>query len=82
MICFLAWIKLMVYLTHTKNKYMVGFLFEEALPIYLKVVLNIFLLITAFILFNSLAYPTTMKFETLKLGYFEYIFNYFQYGIY
>jgi hypothetical protein len=81
-ICFLAWVKLMVYLTQTKNKYMVGFLLEEAVPIYLKIVLNIFLLITAFVLFNCLVYPTTLKFETLKLGYFEYIFNYFQYGIY
>lgn len=62
MICFLAWIKIMVYLTQTKNKYMVGFLFEEAVPIYLKIVLNIFLLITAFVLFNSLVYKTTIKF--------------------
>nr|BAJ99971.1 predicted protein [Hordeum vulgare subsp. vulgare] len=61
-ICFLAWVKLMVYLTHTKNKYMVGFLLEEAVPIYLKIVLNIFLLVTAFVLFNSLVYQTTIKF--------------------
>jgi hypothetical protein len=61
-LCFLAWIKLMVYLTQTKNKYMVGFLLEEAVPIYLKILLNIFLLVTAFVLFNSLVFQTTIKF--------------------
>lgn len=56
-ICFFAWLKLVTYLTQTKNKFMVGFLLEETLPIYLKILLNIFLLITAFVLFNTLVYP-------------------------
>jgi len=37
---------------------------------------------TAFVLFNMLVCTASIKFETVELGYFEYLFNYFQYGIY
>jgi hypothetical protein len=61
---------------------MIGFLFEEALPIYFKIFFNIIILITAFVMFDMLVYATSRKFETVELSYFEYFFNYFQYGIY
>lgn len=61
---------------------MFGFLFEETIPTYLRIQLNIILYITAFVLFNMLVLNLTKKFEDLELGYYEYFFNYFQYGIY
>lgn len=62
LVCFFAWMKLMIYLSQTKNRLMVGFLFEEALPIYFKIFLNIIILITAFVMFDMLVYATTRKF--------------------
>ena len=62
LICFFAWLKIIVYLAQTKNKLMFGFLFEEALPIYLRVEFNVIILITSFVLFNMLVLVTSNKF--------------------
>lgn len=69
-ICFLSWCKIIVYLAQTKNRLMFGFLFEETIPTYLRIQLNIILFITAFVLFNMLYLNTSKKFENLELGYY------------
>jgi hypothetical protein len=61
-VCLFAWMKLVSYLSQTKNKLMIGFLFEDALPLYSKIFLNILILITAFVLFDMLVYSTSRKF--------------------
>lgn len=61
---------------------MLGRLFKEAIPIYLRLLLNILIIMSGFVFFNMLMYRTTRKFETVELSYFEFFFNYFQYGIY
>lgn len=61
---------------------MLGFLFKKALPSYAIVIANIFIILTSFVLFSMVNYGITMKFENIKLAYYEYLFNYFQYGIY
>ena len=65
LICFFAWAKIVVYLAETKNRLMFGFLFEQTIPTYLRIYMNIILLITAFVLFNMLVLTTTKKFQTI-----------------
>lgn len=61
---------------------MLGFLFKKALPAYAIVIINLFIILTSFVLFSMVNYGISMKFENVKLAYYEYLFNYFQYGIY
>ena len=77
-----CWMRLMAYLSYTDNPFMLGVLFKRAIPIYLKILSNLAILLTAFVAFSRVVYETSTKFENIQLGYYEYLFNYFQYGIF
>lgn len=61
---------------------MIGFLFKQALPAYLKILFNLLIWLSGFVFLSMVIYKYTMKFETVQLAYYEYFFNYFMYGIY
>jgi hypothetical protein len=71
-----------IYLSETGNRMMIGFLFKKAIPAYLKVIVNLSIWLSGFVFFSMVTYKNTKKFETIQLSYYEYLFNYFQYGIF
>lgn len=82
LVCFFCWAKMSLYLSQTGNKMMIGFLLKKAIPTYLKVILNLSIWLSGFVFFSMATYQNTNKFQSVKLSYYEYIFNYFQYGIF
>jgi len=61
---------------------MLGFLFKKTLPLFIRVIISIMILLSAFVFFSMIVYQNTKKFENVQLAFYEYLFNYFQYGIY
>jgi hypothetical protein len=79
---FLCWVQLIRYLEYTKNPFLISFLLRKVIVIQAALLLNIFIVLTGFVMFSMVVFTATKKFEDVKLAYFEYIFNNFQYGIY
>jgi hypothetical protein len=82
LVCMWCWTKLSIYLSETGNRMMIGFLFKQALPTYLKLIFNLLIWLSGFVFLSMVTYNLTHKFETVQFAYYEYLFNYFQYGIY
>ena len=79
---FFCWVQLARYLEYTSNPYLISFLMRKVIVIQAVLLLNILIVLTGFVMFSMVVFTATKKFEDVKLSYFEYIFNNFQYGIY
>lgn len=82
MATFFCWVQLARYLEYTSNPFLISFLLRKVIIIQAALLLNILIVLTGFVMFSMVVFTATKKFEDVRLAYFEYIFNNFQYGIY
>ena len=60
--CLLFWSKISVILSSSGNKLMIGFLFKNALPTLLIIIVNLLIPMMGFVFFSMVVYNTTKKF--------------------